>query len=91
MREMEYLLFTYPNCTQCEALKKHLLEERIEAEECNLVEKESKLKIRDFRKVLKRDEKGGIVIPTLIILDQDKVVAVLNNREEFEDWSQSRA
>jgi len=88
---MEYLLFTYPNCTQCEALKKHLLKKRVEAEECNLAEKESKLKIRDFLKVLKRDEKGGIVIPTLIIRDQDKVVAVLNNREEFEDWSQSRA
>lgn len=91
MREMEYLLFTYPNCTQCEALKKHLLEARIEAQEYNLVVKESKLKIRDFLKVLKRDEKGGIVIPTLIIRDQDEVVAVINNREEFKDWSQSRA
>ena len=88
---MEYLLFTYPNCSQCEALKKYLHEVRIEPEEYNLVAKESKLKIRDFLKVLKRDEKGGIVIPTLIIRDQDEVVAVLNNREEFEDWSQSRA
>ncbi|MFC2163376.1 glutaredoxin domain-containing protein [Acidobacteriota bacterium] len=85
------MLFTYPNCAQCEALKKHLHESRIEAEEYNLVVKESKLKIRDFLKVLKRDEKGGIVIPTLIIRDQDEVVAVLNNREEFQDWSQSRA
>ena len=32
MRRMEYLLFTYPNCTQCEALKKHLREEGVEAE-----------------------------------------------------------
>jgi glutaredoxin len=88
---MEYLLFTYPNCAQCEALKKHLQEARIETAEYNLVVKESKLKIRDFLKVLKRDEKGGILIPTLIIRDQDKVIAVLNNREEFEDWSQSRA
>ena len=91
MRQMEYVLFTYPNCSQCEALKKYLHEVRIEPEEYNLVAKESKLKIRDFLKVLKRDEKGGIVIPTLIIRDQDEVVAVLNNREEFEDWSQSRA
>jgi len=90
MRRMEYLLFTYPNCTQCEALKKHLREEGVEAEEFSLVAKESKLKIRDFLKVLKRDEKGGIVIPTLIIRDQDQVVAILNNREEFENWSQSR-
>ena len=88
---MEYLLFTYPNCSQCEALKKHLHEAGIESEEYNLVAKESKLKIRDFLKVLKRDEKGGIVIPTLIIRDQDEVVAVLNNREELEDWSQSKA
>jgi glutaredoxin len=88
---MEYLLFTYPNCSQCQVLKKHLQEENIVVEEYNLVVKESKLKIRDFLKVLKRDEKGGIVIPTLIIRDQDSVVAVLNNREEFEDWSQSKA
>ena len=88
---MDYLLFTYPNCTQCEALKQHLRMEGIEHEEYNLVMKESKLKIRDFLKVLKRDEKGGIVIPTLIVRDQDDIVAVLNNREEFKDWSQSRA
>jgi glutaredoxin len=90
MREMEFLLFTYPNCSQCEALKKRLHEDGIEAAEYNLVAKESKLKIRDFLKVLKRDEKGGIIIPTLIIRDQEDVVAVLNKREEFEDWSQSR-
>jgi glutaredoxin len=88
---MEYLLFTYPNCSQCEALKKRLREAGVESEEYNLVAKESKLKIRDYLKVLKRDEKGGIVIPTLIIRDQDEIVAVLNNREEFEDWSQSKA
>ena len=88
---MDYLLFTYPNCARCEVLKKHLQETKVEAEEYNLMVKESKLKIRDFLDVLKRDEKGGIVIPTLIIRDQDKVVAVLNSREEFVDWSQSRA
>jgi glutaredoxin len=91
MSGMEYFLFTYPNCAQCEALKKHLQETKIEVEEYNLVVKESKFKIREFLKVLKRDDKGGIVIPTLIIRDQDKIVAVLNNREEFEDWSQSKA
>lgn len=90
MSGMEYLLFTYPNCSQCEALKKHLQEESIVVEEYNLVVKESKLRIREFLKVLKRDEKGGIVIPSLIIRDQDNVVAVLNNREEFENWSQSK-
>ena len=88
---MEYLLFTYPNCSQCEALKKHLHTAGVESKEYNLVAKESKLKIRDFLKVIKRDEKGGIVIPTLIIRDQEEVVAVLNNREEFQDWSQSKA
>ena len=88
---MEYLLFTYPNCSQCEALKKHIRGNGIEAAEYNLVMKESKLKIREFLKILKRDEKGGIVIPTLILRDQEKVVAVLNSPEEFEEWSQSRA
>ena len=91
MSEMEYLLFTYPNCSQCDALKKHLKDVKIEAEEYNLVAKDSKMKIRDFLKVLKRDEKGGIVIPTLIIRDQEEIVAVLNSSEEFQDWSQSKA
>jgi glutaredoxin len=90
MKDMDYFLFSYPNCPQCAAMKTHLQEAGIEAQEYNLVVKESKLKIREFLKVLKRDEKGGIVIPTLVIRDQDDVVAVLNSREEYKEWSQSR-
>jgi hypothetical protein len=48
------------------------------------------MKIREFLDVLKRDDKGGILIPTLIILDDGDIEAVLNTREEFEDWSRSK-
>ena len=88
---MKYYLFTYPNCSRCEDFKAYLSEIKVEAAVHNLVTKESKLKIRDFLSVLKRDEKGGIIIPTLVVQEQEKVAAVCNSREEFEDWLQSRA
>jgi hypothetical protein len=56
----------------------------------NLIQKDSKIKIREFLDVLKRDDKGGIVIPTLIVLNDGDIEAVLNTREEFEAWSISK-
>jgi len=56
----------------------------------NLIQKDSKIKIREFLDVLKRDDKGGIVIPTLIVLNDGDIEAVLNTREEFEAWSRSK-
>ena len=53
---MDYLLFTYPNCSQCEAVKGYLTETPLAGEEYSLVLKESKMKIRDYLGVLKRDE-----------------------------------
>ena len=87
---MQYILFTYPNCPQCDALKTHLNSSGYLSQEYNLTQKDSKMKIREFLDVLKRDEKGGILIPTLIILDEGDLATVLNTREEFEAWSQSR-
>ena len=87
---MEYFLFTYPNCQKCEALKKALLETDLEGAEYNLGQRESKLKIREFLSAVKRDEKGGIIIPTLVLQDEGEVVAVLNNKEDLGDWLRSR-
>jgi glutaredoxin len=87
---MEYLLFTYPNCRKCEALKKALFEANLQGAEYNLSEKESKLRIRDFLRVIKRDEKGGIIIPTLVIQEAGDIIAVLNNHQELGDWLRSR-
>ena len=87
---MQYILFTYPNCSQCEALKAYLRENDYKAQEYNLAQKESKMKIREFLDVLKRDDKGGIVIPTLIVLSDGDIEAVMNTREEFEAWSRSK-
>jgi hypothetical protein len=41
--------------------------------------------------MLKRDDKGGIILPTLILNDQGIVRAVLNSAEELEGWSRSGA
>jgi len=68
-----------------------LSETDLRGQEYNLVLKESKLKIRDFLSVIKRDDKGAIIIPTLVLQEEREVVAVLNNRKELEDWLRSKA
>lgn len=88
---MEFLLFTYPNCEKCQALKKTLKNEDINYQELDLSLKESKMKIREFLKILKRDEKGSIILPSLIVVGEDKSVRqVLNSEEEFRKWWKSK-
>jgi glutaredoxin len=87
---VKYLLFTYPNCQRCEELKKYLAESELEGKEYSLILKESKLKIRDYLDSIKRDDKGAIVIPTLLLQDEGGVAAVVNTREELEEWLRSR-
>lgn len=88
---MDYLLFSYPNCSKCEELKKYLGEAGLKGEEYNLVLKESKLKIRDFLSFLKRDDSGAIIIPTLVLKKKGEVAAVLNSGLELEEWLKSKA
>ena len=87
---MDYMLFTYPNCQKCAELKRYLAEIELEGQEYNLTFKESKLKIREFLDVIKRDDKGAIPMPTLLLREKEGIVAVLNNREELEKWLRSR-
>ncbi len=84
------MLFTYPNCQRCEELKKFLAETELEGQEYSLILKESKLKIREYLDSIKRDEKGAIIIPTLLLQDEGGVTTVVNNREELEEWLRSR-
>jgi arsenate reductase-like glutaredoxin family protein len=88
---MESLLFTFPNCTKCEELKKYLKEANLEVQENNLVLKESKMRIREFLNYLKRDDKGAILLPSLVIKENGEDPVVLNNRKELEEWLRSRA
>ncbi|MFB0566274.1 MAG: hypothetical protein ACETWK_11450 [Candidatus Aminicenantaceae bacterium] len=88
---MEYLFFTYPNCSKCGELKKLLEEISLKGQEYSLIFKESKLKIREYLKDIKRDDKGAIIIPTLILQDDGRAIVVLNNRKELEDWLKLRA
>ena len=87
---MDYILFTYPNCAKCESLKNYLRTTDLQGKEYNLVQKESKMKIREFLGVLKRDDKGAIIIPTLILKNEGEVAAVLNNEQELLEWLRSR-
>ncbi|MCK4645795.1 MAG: hypothetical protein KAU46_06055 [Candidatus Aminicenantes bacterium] len=88
---MEYLLFTYPNCSKCEELKEYLKEVNLDVQENNLVLKESKMKIREFLNDIKRDDKGAIIIPSLVLKENGEDPVVLNNRKELEEWLRSRA
>jgi len=88
---MDYLLFTYPNCAKCEALKTKLAETGTAYAEYNLAQSQGKAKIREFINVIKRDEKGAIILPTLVAHTQGIVRVVLNTAEEFDGWSRSKA
>ncbi len=52
--------------------------------------KDGRLKIRDFIHDVKRDDKGSIILPTLLCLEGGRPSAVLNTRAEFEAWLQSK-
>ena len=88
---MDFLLFTYPNCAKCEALKKSLAEAGTAYAEYSLTQAPGKAKIREFLNVIKRDDTGAIILPTLVAHTQGIVRAVINTAEEFEAWSRSRA
>ena len=88
---MDYLLFTYPNCPRCDRMKKALAERDIPYEEFSLAQPQGKTRIRDFVKALKRDEKGSVILPTLILNDQGIIRALMNSSEEVEAWWKSKA
>jgi glutaredoxin len=87
---MDYFLFTYPNCQKCEGLKRSLAERGIAYGEYSLVQPPGKAKIREFIRHVKRDGKGSIILPTLILNDQGIVRAVMNSAEELDQWLKSR-
>jgi hypothetical protein len=88
---MEYFLFSYPNCADCQEIKSHLERTNLGGKEYSLILKESKLKIREFLPHIKRDDKGAIILPSLVLQEEGEVMAVLNNRLELEEWLKSRA
>ena len=88
---MDLLLFSYPNCGKCEKLKKLLEERGTPYTEYGLTQASGKAKIREFLNHIKRDEKGAIMLPTLVAHTQGIVRAVLTSAEEYDEWSRSRA
>jgi glutaredoxin len=88
---VEHLLFTLPGCLKCDALKKALAARGVAWQEFNLVHKDAKTKLRDFREAVKRDESGAVILPTLILSEGGTALAVVHSAEEYETWSRSRA
>ena len=87
---MDYLLFTLPSCDKCDELKKYLDENDFSGEEYSLAKKEGRLKIKDYLRIVKRDDTGGIILPTLILQEARQVSAVVNSRQELDDWLRSK-
>jgi glutaredoxin len=87
---MEFLLFSYPNCIKCEKLKSVLTERETAYKEFNLTQPAGKAKIREFINVIRRDDSGAIILPTLIGHTQGIVRTVLNSAEEFDEWLKSK-
>lgn len=88
---MEYLLFTYPNCPKCEKVKTALAANSVSYSELSLAQQAGKARIREFIRHLRRDDSGGVIIPTLIVHTQGVVRAVVNTAEELEAWLRSKA
>ena len=87
---MDFLLFTYPNCQKCEDLKAFMSAEKLPAQVFKVEEKDGRLRIREFLSSVKRDDKGAIILPTLILREEGAVSAVLNSRQELEEWLRSK-
>lgn len=88
---MDYLLFTYPNCDKCDAFKDYLTGTSLGGEELSLVQKESKLRLREFLGSIKRDDKGAIIIPVFVLREDGKVLGIFNDQLELDSWLRSRA
>lgn len=88
---MDYLMFTYPDCSKCETLKEYLKSTAFAGRECDLSEKESRLKIREYLSVIKRDDKGSVILPVLILREGGGVLGVFNTPQELASWLGSKA
>ncbi len=86
-----YELFTYPSCQKCEEVKAFLKTTPLEGRELDLSLKDGKQRIREYISLIRRDDKGGMVLPVLVLKDEDGVQAVLHSREEVEAWLRSKA
>jgi hypothetical protein len=87
---MDYLLFSYPDCQKCEELKSYLRGTSLSGQELSLVQKEGKMRIREFLPLVKRDDKGSIILPTLVLLEGGRPATVINRAEELDQWLKSK-
>jgi len=88
---MDYLLFTYPNCDKCDSFKTYLKETALQGQELSLVQKDGKLRVREFLGQIRRDEKGAIVLPVFVLRENARVLGIFNHHAELESWLKSRA
>ncbi len=97
---MDFLLFTYPNCDKCDAFKAYLRGTYLrgtfpkgtpfQGEELSLVEKEGKMRVREYLGQIKRDEKGAIILPVFVLREEGQVRGIFTDYAELDRWLRSR-
>jgi glutaredoxin len=88
---MDFLIFTLPGCSKCDRLKEFMQASKLTYKEYDVSSKDGRSKIRDYIKILRRDEAGAIILPTLIVEENGVAVRVFNSAEELGEWLKSRA
>ena len=88
---MDFLIFTLPGCSKGDRLKEFMQASKLTYKEYDVSSKEGRSKIRDYIKILRRDEAGAIILPTLIVEENGVAVGVFNSAEELGEWLKSRA
>jgi len=84
---MDYLLYSYPNCSKCEKVKEYFKEKGIKYREINAGIGEGRVKFRDFysknKDKIQRENDGAVLLPVLvkegeIIQGLEKILSSLN-------------
>ena len=88
---MEFVFFTYPDCGKCEEMKRFLKGTTLTGREFDLTQKEGRLRVREFLSLIRRDEKGSIILPVFVLQEDGRVLGLFNTAQELDSWLRSRA
>jgi len=63
----------------------------LQGEGLSLVEKAGKMRLREYLGLIKRDEKGAIILPVFVLREEGQVKGIFTDYMELDCWLKSRA
>ena len=82
---MKFKIFTFPNCEKCEEVK-----ECLKNEETEVIDLKTPEGLKHFleyynknRDAIKRDNNGQVLLPVVIIFDDEDIVGITQSVEEL--------